>query len=58
MTRPFVQDEVSLESLVAQVADEFLERHGDGAQPNIEEYAARYPKAAELLRKVLASLEL
>jgi tetratricopeptide (TPR) repeat protein len=47
-----------LESLVAQVADEFRERQKQGEQPDIEEYAARYPEAALLLRKVLASLHL
>ncbi len=56
MSEASVQQQVSLESLVAQVADEFLERQRQGEQPNVEEYAARFPHAAELLRKVLASL--
>jgi eukaryotic-like serine/threonine-protein kinase len=51
-------EKVSVESLVARVADEFLERQKNGERPDIEEYAARHPEAAELLRKVLAALEL
>jgi serine/threonine protein kinase/Tfp pilus assembly protein PilF len=48
----------SLESLVGQVADEFLRRQRDGERPAVEEYIARYPQAAEVLRPVLASLGL
>jgi serine/threonine protein kinase len=46
----------SLESLVAEVVDEFTRRQRDGERPDIEEYATRHPHAAELLRKVLAAL--
>src|SRR5262249_8570978 len=53
-----VRQDVSLSSLVARVADEFLERQRQGERPTAAEYAARHPEAAELLRKVLASLEL
>src|SRR5262245_6298061 len=52
-----VREDVSLESLVARVADEFLQCQKEGGQPDIEEYAARHPEAAALLRKVLASLQ-
>ena len=48
----------ALESLVGQVADEFLRRQRDGERPDIAEYLARYPQAAEVLRPVLASLGL
>jgi tetratricopeptide (TPR) repeat protein len=47
-----------VDSLVAEVVDEFRERQKRGEQPTAEEYAVRYPEAAALLRKVLASLEL
>jgi WD40 repeat protein/serine/threonine protein kinase len=47
-----------MESLVGQVADEFLRRQERGERPDVEEYAARYPQAAPVLRKVLAALEL
>jgi tetratricopeptide (TPR) repeat protein/serine/threonine protein kinase len=58
MSEPSVKVDSSLESLVGQVADDFLRRQRDGERPDIEEYIARYPQAAELLRTVLASLRL
>jgi WD40 repeat protein/serine/threonine protein kinase len=58
MTDVAVQPEVSLESLLAQVADQFLEQRKQGKNPDIEDYAARYPQAAELVRNVLASLQI
>jgi serine/threonine protein kinase len=56
MTEASVREEVALESLVTRVADEFLERQRRGERPTVEEYAARYPEAAPLLRNVLAAL--
>jgi WD40 repeat protein/serine/threonine protein kinase len=53
-----VQVEGSLESLVGQVADEFLRRQREGEHPDIDAYVAQYPQAAELLRTVLASMRL
>ena len=50
-------EDVSLESLVAQVADDFTERLGRGEQPEIERYASRYPQIATVLRQVLPALE-
>jgi serine/threonine protein kinase/Flp pilus assembly protein TadD len=50
-------DNPLLESLVADVADEFLERRKRGEQPDIDEYTRRYPQAAAVLRDVLASLQ-
>ncbi len=47
-----------LESLVGQVADEFLRRQREGECPDVEEYVARYPEAADLLRPALESLRL
>jgi WD40 repeat protein/serine/threonine protein kinase len=58
MSTPSVQENLSLESLVAQVVDEFVERQKRGEQPDVEEYAARHPQAGVVLRKVLASLQL
>ena len=51
-----IQEEVVLESLVGQVADEFLRRQERGERPDVEEFAARYPQAAPILRKVLGAL--
>jgi serine/threonine-protein kinase len=59
MAGPLVKDdEGSLESIIGKVADEFLRRQENGECPDIEEYAAVYPQAAPVLRKVLASLRL
>jgi hypothetical protein len=48
----------SLESLVGRVADDFLVRQERGEQPNIEEFPALYPHAAEPIREALAALRL
>jgi WD40 repeat protein/serine/threonine protein kinase len=58
MSESLVQENVSLESLVGRVADEFLRRQEQGERPDVEEYAVRYPEAAPVLRKVLAALAL
>jgi len=47
-----------LEALVGQVADEFTQRLNRDEQPEIEEYAERYPQIAALLRQVLPALQL
>jgi serine/threonine protein kinase/Tfp pilus assembly protein PilF len=52
--RPYV----SMEALLGQVADEFTQRLNSGQQPDIEEYAARFPQIAELLRQILPALQL
>ncbi len=57
MSEASVGEAVSVESLVARVADEFRERQARGERPDPEEYAARHPEAAPLLRKVLAALD-
>src|SRR4051795_4515738 len=49
---------VTLDSLIGQVADEFLQRQQLGERPDAEEYAARHPEAAGLIRNVLRSLRL
>jgi hypothetical protein len=58
MTEVSAPEDLSLESVVARVADEFLARQKQGERPDVEEYAARYPQAAPVLRKVLASLQM
>jgi serine/threonine protein kinase len=57
MTDSLVNEDISLDSLVGKVADEFLTRLERGERPDVEAYAARYPEAAPVLRKVLASLQ-
>src|SRR5262249_7399798 len=56
MSQLSVKESVSVESLVAQVADEFLERQRRGERPDPEEYAGRHPEHAAVLRGVLAAL--
>jgi tetratricopeptide (TPR) repeat protein len=58
MSDAAVHDGASLESLVAEVADEFLARQKRGERPDVEEYARRYPPFAAVLRQVLSALEL
>jgi tetratricopeptide (TPR) repeat protein len=58
MTEISVKEDASLEVLVGHVADEFLRRQTAGERPDIEEYVAQHPEAADVLRKVLASLQL
>src|SRR5687767_13949362 len=49
-------ENLSMESLVSQVTDEFLEQLDGGEQPKIEDYARRYPDIATVLRQVLPAL--
>ncbi|HEV3117622.1 MAG TPA: serine/threonine-protein kinase, partial [Gemmataceae bacterium] len=58
MNEPSASEALSVETLVAQVADEFLERVQRGERPDIEEYARRYPQVATLLRQMLPTLQL
>ncbi len=58
MNESLVGEACSLESMVGRLADEFLQRQEAGERPDIEEYVARYPQAADMLRKVLAALQL
>jgi serine/threonine protein kinase len=58
MNEVSVAENQSLESLVGRVADEFIDRLERGEQPDIEDYAARYPHAAAVLREVLRALQL
>jgi serine/threonine protein kinase len=46
----------SVESLVADIVDEFTDRLNHGEQPDIEDYVVRYPQAAATLRQVLEAL--
>ena len=54
MPENLIQEEV--ESLVGRVADEFLKRQERGERPDVEQFTARYPQAAPILRKVLSAL--
>ena len=41
-------DAASQESLLAEIADEFIQRIDRGEQPDIDEYANRHPQIAAL----------
>src|SRR5262245_1078072 len=56
MTVSPAAEEVSVESLMAQVADEFLDRLNRGEAPSAEEYAARYPRIAGFIREMFPTL--
>src|SRR5262245_7785684 len=44
------------ESLMAQLADEFLERVNAGETPDVEEYARRHPEVAGFVRQMFPAL--
>jgi serine/threonine protein kinase len=50
-------DDPAVEDLVSQVVDEFMERRAHGERPAVEEYAARHPAIANLLRQILPALD-
>ncbi|MBL8796800.1 MAG: serine/threonine protein kinase [Planctomycetia bacterium] len=52
-----LQDDPSIESLLATVADEFMERLRQGEQPQAEDYARRHPEIAAVIRRVLPALQ-
>jgi serine/threonine protein kinase/Flp pilus assembly protein TadD len=52
-----LQEGVSLEWLVAEVVDEYLARQKRGERPAVAEYVARHPQHAEVIREVLAALQ-
>jgi serine/threonine protein kinase len=52
------KDDPAVEALVTEVADQFVERLKAGEQPDVEEYARRYPENATVLRQVLTALQI
>jgi tetratricopeptide (TPR) repeat protein len=56
MNEPLVGQTLTVDALVGQIADEFTQRLNQGEQPEIEDYAQRYPDIAGTLREVLAAL--
>jgi tetratricopeptide (TPR) repeat protein len=58
MNEPATQHDESVEALVGRVADEFTQRLNRGERPSVEEFAARHPRIATLLRQVLPALQL
>ena len=44
------------DSQIARIADEFVQQLRKGQQPQVEEFARRYPELATVLRTVLPAL--
>jgi DNA-directed RNA polymerase specialized sigma24 family protein len=57
MNTPSVETN-SVEALISQAADEYLQRLARGEQPQVEEYARRYPQIALTLCQVLPALKM
>jgi serine/threonine protein kinase/Tfp pilus assembly protein PilF len=58
MTKLQTHDNLPVEALVGQIADEITKLLNRGEQPDIERYATRYPHIATLLREILPALNL
>ena len=57
MSQPQTVPDMSLEALVAHLSEEFMERLKRGESLSIDEYIARYPDHADVIRDVLTSLQ-
>jgi WD40 repeat protein/serine/threonine protein kinase len=51
------RDDEALAELLGQLADEFTERLHRGERPDVEEFAARHPHVADVVRQVLPALQ-
>lgn len=56
MKDPLELEDGRLESLVAEAADEFLECVERGEQPDVAEFAGRFPEIAGILRELLPAV--
>jgi serine/threonine protein kinase/WD40 repeat protein/Flp pilus assembly protein TadD len=56
MNQPHVSQQPGTETLVAEVAHEFMARLRRGEHPDVEDYARCYPRIATVLRHVLPAL--
>ena len=50
--------DAAIESLIAEIVEDFIQQLDRGEQPDIEVYAQRYPQIADVLRKVLSILQM
>jgi serine/threonine protein kinase len=58
MTAARTAHDMSDESLLAAVTDEFMERLARGEKPDVEDYARRHPAIGPVLRQVLPALQM
>jgi WD40 repeat protein/serine/threonine protein kinase len=56
MSDASVQQNRSAESIISQVADEYVQRLERGEQPDVEEYARLHPQLATVIRRLLPAL--
>jgi eukaryotic-like serine/threonine-protein kinase len=56
MTQAAERGDVSVEALLAELADDFMRRLERGERPDAEDYAGRHPELAAVLRQVLPAL--
>jgi hypothetical protein len=56
MTDPDDSYDQTIEALVAEAVDEFMERVRAGDEPAVEEYTRRWPRVGALLRNILPAL--
>ncbi len=47
----------SVDGLLGEILDDFLQRQGQGEQPDAEEYARRHPEIASILRQMLPTFQ-
>ena len=57
MNQTPMTDELPLDSLIARLSDEFMERLKRGESPSVEEFVDRHPQYANVNRNVLTSLQ-
>jgi serine/threonine protein kinase len=57
MVQSAIEAASSVESLVAEITDEFATAVARGEKPSIDAYAARHPQLADLLRRILPAIE-
>jgi serine/threonine protein kinase/cytochrome c-type biogenesis protein CcmH/NrfG len=50
-------DSASVEALVSEVTDEFMQRLDRGEEPDVDHYADRHPHIAGVLRQILPALQ-
>ncbi|MHC4087200.1 MAG: protein kinase domain-containing protein [Planctomycetota bacterium] len=58
MTKEYVQPGDDRESLVVEIVEDFLHNLEQGGDPQVDEYAQRYPDIADVLRQVLPVLSM
>src|SRR5262245_59449492 len=56
MADPILSANPALESQLARAVDEFMAEHRRGGRPAVEDFVARHPELAEVLRQVLPAL--